>query len=183
MHKAIALWAVALCFLCSLSSACSSEAPAEYDSTAPARPTMRALEVSTVVSDSGVTRYRATTPEWLIFNSVKEPYWDFPSGVHLEQFDTHMKTEANIDCDKAYYNVNLKLWQLDGNVKVTNRKGERFETDQLFWDQSNQKVYSEKEIHIRRDNCILKGLGFEGDETMSKYTIKKPTGIIPVHED
>lgn len=176
---ATAFVAVALCVL----SACDSDtvevASVKVDS---ATPTLRALDVSNVISDSGVTRYRATSPEWLIYNNVKNPFWEFPKGLRIEQFDTQLKTEANIYCDKAHYDVSLKLWRLDGNVKVTNRKGEKFETDQLFWDQINAKVYSEKNIKIQQPDCIINGRGFISNETMTNYEISHPEGIIPLHE-
>lgn len=177
-HTATAFIAVAVCVL----SACSGNMETNdvpVDSTSP---TLRALEVSTVISDSGVTRYRATSPEWLIFNSVSNPYWSFPKGLRIEQFDTHMETEANIYCDQAHYDVHLKLWRLDGNVKVTNRKGEKFETDQLFWDQENAKVYSDKKIKIQQPSCILTGQGFVSNETMTHYEIRRPEGIIPISD-
>ncbi len=177
-HTATVLAAVAVCFF----GACSADTDNQnigIDSTAP---TLRALEVSTVISDSGVTRYRATTPEWLIFNNVRSPYWLFPKGLRIEQFDTNLETEANIYCDKAHYDQSLRLWRLDGNVRVTNRKGEKFETEQLFWDQVNAKVYSDKKIKIQQPNCIINGSGFVSNETMTHYEITHPEGIIPISD-
>lgn len=177
-HTATVLAAVAVCFF----GACSGNADNQQNGIDSTSPTLRALEVSTVISDSGVTRYRATTPEWLIYNKVKSPYWFFPKGLRIEQFDTQLETEANIYCDSAYYDQVLKLWRLDGNVKVTNRKGEKFETDQLFWDQVNAKVYSDKKIKIQQPNCIINGRGFVSNETMTHYEISHPDGIIPISD-
>lgn len=177
-YTATAIIAVAVSFL----GACSGDNELVVNETDTISPTLKAYEVSTVISDSGVTRYRATTPEWLIFNKVRNPYWVFPKGLRIEQFDTNLETEANIYCDHAHYEVNLKLWRLDGNVRVTNRKGEKFETEQLFWDQTNAKVYSDKKIKIQQPNCILTGRGFVSNETMTHYEIDKPEGIIPVRD-
>lgn len=177
-HTATAFVAVAVCFL----GACNAEVEqysGEKDTTTP---TLRSLDVKTVISDSGVTRYRASTDEWLVFNNVKKPYWLFPKGLRIEQFDKNLETEANIYCDQARYNVPLKLWRLDGNVRITNRKGEKFETEQLFWDQINAKVYSDKQIKIQQPSCILTGRGFESNETMTHYEISHPEGVIPISE-
>lgn len=178
-HVAIALGAVAMCFFAS----CDDKKDVEEAHVDRSKlPTMKALNVSTLVSDSGITRYRATTPEWLVYTKVASPYWSFPKGVRLEKFSTDLKTEANIFCDKATYTTNQKLWQLDGNVRVTNIKGEKFKTDQLFWDQQNGKVYSDKLIEIHQKDCIIKGHGFESNESMTQYVIRHPEGIIPVSE-
>ncbi len=178
-HMAIAVSAVALCFLASCSQ---EEQTVQLQGHRDSLPTMRALDVSTLVSDSGITRYRATTSEWLVYTKVPKPYWSFPKGVRLEQFNTHLKTEANIYCNKAHYDMQSKLWQLDGDVKVTNIKGEKFTTQQLFWDQNQGKVYSKKHIEIHQKDCIIKGQGFESNSTMTHYVISHPEGIIPVSE-
>ena len=37
--------------------------------------------VTSLVSDSGVTRYRINTEEWLVFDRKNPPYWAFEKGV------------------------------------------------------------------------------------------------------
>ena len=41
-------------------------------------PTMLTRDVETLISDSGVTRYRIVTPIWYVYDEVEEPYWRFP---------------------------------------------------------------------------------------------------------
>ena len=65
--------------------------------------TMKATEVNTLISDSGITRYRLTAQTWLVFGRAKEPYWYFPEGIYVEKFDTTFHTEASIKADTAYY--------------------------------------------------------------------------------
>ena len=38
-------------------------------------PVMDTRGVTTLISDSGVTRYRVNTEEWLIFDKKKPSYW------------------------------------------------------------------------------------------------------------
>ena len=53
-----------------------------------AMPMMTTDSVSTLISDSGITRYRIVAAEWLVYDKTEPPYQEFPSGVYLEQFDT-----------------------------------------------------------------------------------------------
>ena len=39
--------------------------------------------VSTLISDSGVTRYRIEAPQWLMFDKTEPPYQEFPQGIYL----------------------------------------------------------------------------------------------------
>ena len=59
--------------------------------------------VTTLVSDSGVTRYRINTEEWLVFDRKNPPYWAFEKGVYLEKFDSIFQVEASIKADTAYF--------------------------------------------------------------------------------
>jgi LPS export ABC transporter protein LptC len=135
-----------------------------------------------MISDSGITRYRISTPEWLIYDKAAEPYWDFPKGIKFERFDKNYKTDANIRSDKAVFYDNQKLWDLSGHVKAVNVEGEIFESNQLFWDQKQEKIYSKEFISITQKDKVIKGYGFESNQTLSKYTITKVKGIFPIKD-
>lgn len=145
-------------------------------------PTMMTRDVTTLISDSGITRYRITTPLWLVFDEAKEPVWRFPDGLFMEKFDTDYTTDATIVCDSATYFKNKSLWRLDGNVNILNTRGEKFLTQQLFWSQRDRNVYSDSFIHIERNDRVIEGYGFTSNERMTTYTIHKPSGIFPVSD-
>lgn len=163
-------------------SACSGgkkqmgEAITERDSL----PVMDTREVTTLISDSGVTRYRIKTKEWKVFDRKSPPYWAFERGIYLEKFDTLFQMEASIQADTAYYYNKEELWKLMGHVDIHNLKGERFNTELLFWNQRTQKVYSDRFIRIEQPDRIITGWGFESNQQMTVYTIFKTEGIFYV---
>ena len=145
-------------------------------------PTMMTRDVETLISDSGVTRYRINTPVWYMYDEVQEPYWKFPEGLKLVKFDNFFRTEATVDADSATYFKNKQVWRLDGNVNISNVMNEKFLTQQLYWDQRGHKLYSDSFIHIERTDRVLEGYGFESNEQMTRYTIKRVSGIFPASE-
>ena len=145
-------------------------------------PTMLTRNVSTLISDSGYTRYHITAPLWLMFENAEEPNWKFPDGLDIEKYDNDMNTDATVVCDSATYLSQRRLWRLDGNVRMRNTAGDRFLTQQLFWDQQKHTVYSDSFIHIERSDRIIEGYGFLSNEKMTAYTVNKPSGIFPVPE-
>lgn len=145
-------------------------------------PTMVTDSVNSFVSDSGITRYRIESPIWLMYDNADEPYWYFPQGIALEQFDDSMSVQAHVQSDTARYFSRLKLWKLDGNVRMRNINRDKFLTEQLFWNQNTHKVYSDSFVHIERGNRILEGYGFVSNENITSYTIRQPSGIIPTDE-
>ena len=145
-------------------------------------PTMMTRNVVTMISDSGVTRYRITTDLWLGVDEASEPLWRFPEGLFMEKFDDNFATDATILCDSATYFKNKQLWRLDGNVNILNTLGEKFLTQQLYWDQRANKVYSDSFIHIERADRTIEGVGFQSNDRMTRYTIMNPTGIFPASQ-
>ncbi len=154
------------------------EAITERDSL----PVMDTHDVTTLISDSGVTRYRITTPRWMVFDRKQPPHWAFEQGIHLEKFDTLFNVEASIDADTAYYYNKEELWKLMGHVAIQNLKGERFNTELLYWDQRKQKIYSDRFIRIEQPDRIITGHGFESNQEMTIYTIHQTEGIFYVDE-
>lgn len=145
-------------------------------------PVLSALDVTTLISDSGVTRYRIKTQTWLVFDKADTPYWEFPDGIYLEKFNTNLEADATVEADYAYYNEPAQRWTLRGNVKALNLEGEQFETPLLYWDQKSESVYSDSSIVITREASIIVGVGFRSNQEMTKYTILKPKGVFPFEE-
>lgn len=146
-------------------------------------PTLRTTKVSTLISDSGITRYRLVAGEWSIYERVNEPYWAFPKGIYIEKFDSLFKVEASIKADTAFFIEGKKLWHLKKNVKIINFQGEKFETQDLYWDQFAQKIYSDSFIKIEQSSKIITGLGFESNEAMTRYIIRKTQGIFQIEDN
>ena len=139
--------------------------------------------VSTLISDSGITRYRIEAPQWLVYDRTNPPYQEFPKGIYLEQFDEDLTVKAQLKADYAYYDETAQQWTLRVNVHSLNRKGETFDTPEMHWDQKTHRVYSDTSIHIVREQSIIEGVGFDSNEEMTKYTILNPTGVFPIKEE
>jgi LPS export ABC transporter protein LptC len=144
---------------------------------------MSTYGVSTVISDSGRISYRIDTDEWLVYDKRKPPYWAFEKGVYLEKYDREMNVEATIKCDTAYYYSNMKLWKLIGNVDIRNPKDERFYTELMYWDQENEKIYSDAYIKIEQRDQTTEGVGFSSNQSMTRWEIKNTKGIYAVKDE
>ena len=143
---------------------------------------LEARDVMTIVSDSGITRYRIKAPRWMIYDKADTPYWEFPDGIFLEKFNMELESDASVEADYAHYNEPAQRWMLRGNVKALNLEGEQFETSLLYWDQKNESVYSDSSIVVTRETSVIKGVGFRSNQQMTEYTIMNPTGVFPLEE-
>lgn len=144
-------------------------------------PVLASYGVNSLISDSGIIRFRLKAKEWLIYDKRRPSKWAFEKGFYVEQFDTAMNITANIKCDTAYFYDQQKLWRLIGHVAIKNRLGEHFNTSELYWNQSTQKVFTKKFISAELLDRVVKGHGFESNQQMTVWKIKNISGIFFVN--
>lgn len=146
-------------------------------------PGMVTRDVSMLVSDSGKIKYHAIAPIWYRYDlDKKNPYQYFPDGLVLNQIDQEKNIVGHIQADTAYNYENTDLWHLIKNVKIYSVQGERFTTNDLYWDARNHKVYSDSFIHIERNFDILEGYGFTSNDAFTEYEVRQTTGIFEMKD-
>lgn len=145
-------------------------------------PTLRTLGVSTLVSDSGIIRYKIIAEEWFIYDKTDPQYWSFQKGLFIETFDRSFQAEAFISCDTAYHFYNRSLWELRGRVLAKNVKGETFKTTLLYWDTRAHRLYSPAYMEIDGETQKLSGYDFSSNEQMTEYFIHSSKGEFPLED-
>ena len=165
-------------------AACSKEEAPKLEAVKDRKklPGLAATKITTVISDSGITRYRIYTDQWDVFDRAAEPYWNFPKGLHFERFDKGLNIDANFHSKTAKYYEYKKLWEFRGNVKAVNIKGEMFETDLLYWDQTQERIYSDKFIRVTQATRVITAYGFESDQSLTRYNFRNVEGIFALDE-
>lgn len=150
-------------------------------------PFLRTRGVSTLISDSGIIRYKIIAEDWLIYNRERDynyhSYWAFEKGLFLEKFNEVYHIDAFITADTAYYHTRERLWELHGRVEVKNLKGETFRTSLLYWNQNEHRIYSDRYMEIDGIEQQLSGYNFSSNEAMTDYIIHSSQGAFPVKDD
>lgn len=145
---------------------------------------MTSYGVNTLISDSGVIKYRIVTERWDV-NVIRQPNrWEFMKGVFFEQFDEQFHVEGYIQADTAWYYDKIKLWKLRGRVRVRNNNGLIYESEELYWDGLRHELYSYVDSKVTTPERTLQGTYFRSDERMTKYTVSNSKGsFIPNEEE
>ena len=149
-------------------------APAIYprDSVA----TMTSFGVNTLVSDSGVIKYKIVAERWEVNQSVNPSRWIFEKGLFFEQFDEKFHVQSYIQCDTAYYFDTKRLWELRGRVRILTKEGLRFSSEELYWDENQHELYSNKFSRLITPDRQLQGSYFRSDERMTRYYVSNTKG-------
>ena len=132
--------------------------------------------INTLISDSGLIKYRIVTERWDV-NTIKNPSrWTFEKGIFMEQFDESFHIEGYIQADSAWYYDQQKLWELRGRVYIRNVNGLIFRSEELWWDGIKHEFYSYKFSRVVTPERTLEGTYFRSDEHMAHYEVTNSVG-------
>lgn len=137
---------------------------------------MTSFGVNTLVSDSGVIKYKIVTERWEVNQNVNPSRWIFDKGLFLEQFDEKFHVQSYIQCDTAYYFDTKRLWELRGRVRILTKDGLRFSSEELYWDENQHELYSNRFSRLVTPDRQLQGSYFRSDERMTKYYVSNTKG-------
>ncbi len=164
--------------MCLVLAACQDQvehtAPAIRDKDSVAM--MTSYGVNTLISDSGVIKYRIVTERWEVNTNRNPSRWIFEKGMLLEQFDEKFHINSYIQCDTAYYFDQQKIWKLYGRVRILTKDGLRFTSEQLTWDENKHEISSNVFSKLITPERTLQGTYFRSDEKMTRYYVSNSKG-------
>ena len=137
---------------------------------------MTSYGVNTLISDSGVIKYRIVSERWDV-NLAKQPSrWEFMKGIFFEQFDEQFHVQAYIQADTAWYFDKERLWHLRGRVNIRNINGLVYTSEELYWDGLKHEFYSTVFSRVVTPERTMEGSYFRSDEQMNHYLVTNSKG-------
>ena len=134
-------------------------------------PSIRTQNDTMYISDSGYVRFKVIARTMLIFDKAKDPYTLFPDSAYMEQYDTLMNVITVGRADSVWNYDRKKLWKLRGNVEILNSEGATFNSEELYWDQQKDKIYSDLYVVIKEPyKATMRAYGFVSNQNMTEYT-------------
>ncbi len=144
------------------------------------------VEISTgievIYTDSALLKAKLKAPEMRRYLSEEDPKLEMPKGLYVEFFDKSGNVNSRLRGDYGIRFINKNLTKVTGDVEVVNLQGDTMNTEELWWDETTEKVYSQKFVKVKSKEEIILAEGFESDVTFTKYTFYKIKGIIAVKE-
>ncbi len=108
---------------------------------------------------------------------------EFPEGIYIEFFDATGAKTSTLRANTAHYFKQENRWRGQGKVEVINiEKGQQLHTEELFWDPTKRKIYTDKFVTIKDQTDVIYGTGMIANQDLSNYSIKNITGTIGVND-
>ncbi|NLA50338.1 MAG: LPS export ABC transporter periplasmic protein LptC, partial [Bacteroidales bacterium] len=146
-------------------------------------PSVTAKNSTTIFTDSGKIQLTMSFKIMESYNNVEQPYSEFRSGIRVSFFEGNDTQAGTVFSKYAKYIEKKKLWELKDSVVVVNESNERLETEQLFWDQEKDLIYTDRFITITSEDQTVMGTGFESDHRLTRRKIKNVKATIYLKEE
>ncbi len=142
----------------------------------------RAEDVTIINSKDGKIKMRAFAKEFVRNESAKPAYIDMNGSLKAEFYNDSGEVENVLTADSSrYYEAegNVLVWD---SVQVISKKGEQLNTQELIWNASIQKFFTEKPVRITTASEVLYGNGMEANSDFTWYQITNTKGTVQVNK-
>lgn len=93
--------------------------------------------------------------------------------VEVQFFDSAGVETSTLTADSGKVSQRTNIMSVTGHVVANTKDNRRLVSDSLRWDAKNDKVVTEGQVKVYRDNGWLSGEGLETDQRLSKVLIKR----------
>ncbi len=134
-------------------------------------------------TDSGKVVATLKSVKMRDFSNKNFPYREFPDGLEVEFYDEENQKNTVTANYGVIYNETGVI-DLQGDVVVVTSDSTRLMADQLYWDQSNNWVFTDRSNTIRFKNGALnKGEGFDSNQEFSNFRSRSNVGVQIIEEE
>ena len=141
-------------------------------------PVQTVRDMFIVQSENGKIQMRASADLMEKYERDTLSYELFPEGFSVYGYTDEGLVETEIVSDKARhlkYDDGRETWEAYGNVVVRNLiKQETIETDTLYWDQKNERIYTHCYVKIYSPDGFMQGYGMESDQRARDHILYNP---------
>jgi LPS export ABC transporter protein LptC len=141
----------------------------------------RSIGVTVIYSDSARVKAKMITPEYLHYKTAK-PYIEMNKGVTVIFYDPQQQETSRVRADYAIRRENEKFVELRRNVVATNNQGYTFKSEELIWDETKGRFFSNRLVSVTSKTNTLFGTNFWANQDFSYYEINQATGDMSVTE-
>ncbi|MCX6333261.1 MAG: LPS export ABC transporter periplasmic protein LptC [Bacteroidia bacterium] len=159
-------------------SSCETKVETIKNSDILSLPSVTNKDIETIYDDSGKVQLILRAPLIEMFSNDDSPYTEFTRGIYVLFYDGKKDSVGFATAKYAKFTDKKKLWELRDSVIVVNVSSDRLETEQLFWDQDKDLIYTDRFVKIINEDQTIQGTGFESDIRLTTRKIKNPSGPI-----
>ena len=128
-------------------------------------------------TDSGILTAQLRSDLMKDFSNKEFPYQEFPEGVQVEFYD-EQNNKNTVTADYGVVYEETGLIDLQGNVVIVTSDSTTLMADQLYWDQNQNWIFTDRPNTIQFQNgAVNKGQGFDSNQEFSNFRSRSNVGV------
>jgi LPS export ABC transporter protein LptC len=139
-------------------------------------PTQESWNNIITFSEAGITTATLRTGHSRYFSNKAEYFLD--DGVKVDFFDKFGKHTSILTSERAVIDNKTKNMEAIGNVIVISDSGTVVKTESMKWINDTKRIIGDQFVTITSPRESIQGYGFESDQNLKDYTIKKVSGQV-----
>ncbi|MCS6904078.1 MAG: LPS export ABC transporter periplasmic protein LptC [Bacteroidia bacterium] len=159
--------------------------PTATDKSFKNRPLSLAYNVTYIYSELGrpIAQLQARCIKEFISERAEENYSRLEGNVEIRFFDSSGSVESHLQADTAEFFEARGVAKAWGKVIVTNSKGERLETQQLYWRKKDNTIHTHSFVKIYTQEEVLIGDSLIASPNFQRYRLYKIKGSLQIKEE
>jgi LPS export ABC transporter protein LptC len=148
-------------------------------------PTVQGTNIRVIYSDSAKVKVQVLAPVYRQYPTAERPYMEFKEGLEVYFYNDSARIESEIRADYTIYYMEEQLWHATGNVVAQQfESGDALYTDELFWDENEELIYSDTYTRvISEDNTLYGKNGFRSNQNLTNWQLIGSSGTINVQDE
>jgi LPS export ABC transporter protein LptC len=105
----------------------------------------------------------------------KQPQLIFSNGLEVIFYKDTI-VQSILESENAEIDEQKKIMIASNNVILTSSDGKKLETEELIWDEKENKIYTNNKVVITTGREVVEGDGFVSNPDFTEYSISKIHG-------
>jgi LPS export ABC transporter protein LptC len=136
--------------------------------------------ITTYYSDSARVRVvlRAAIMENML--DPADPRKLFPNGLRVTFLDEQGDTSSTLTAKYGIYRERINQVVVSDSVVWRSEEGQKLETDELTWEDQEERIYTDRFVVITQPDYIIYGYGLDAKQDFSDARIRQVEGRVPI---
>ena len=140
-----------------------------------------AESINTKYIDSGRLKSILTSSKMINFSNQNFPFYEFPNGLYLTLLSEKNDT-SKVKSNTAVVFTETDIIDLRGDVVLITSNQDTLFTDQLYYDQKQEWLFTDFPVRFRTKNYITDGKGFDSNQDFTNAQVIEVTGRIFIED-
>ena len=105
-----------------------------------------------------------------------QPQLIFSENLEIYFYNDSSQLQSTLKANDGSIDEEKKIMVAQNNVELISSDNKKLETEELVWDEKNNKIYTDKKVKITTSKEVVYGEGFTSNPNFTEYSIIKIHG-------